>query len=102
MYNQSQGRTMIFRRKQDRKHKKRLKRMSEYALCVGYYDADDEYNYLFHKNYDGRKSFVYRHNMSGVRKYCKKMTSRKVRHYKGELTSPSDYQKLFDYYWTLY
>lgn len=93
-------RTADYRRFQEKEHKKRLKALSHYTYGVAWMvDRDDDE--VFTKR-NCKKSYIKRFYMSEQRTYCKHCTNRKVRHFKGELYHPSDYQKLYDYWWELY
>ena len=94
------NRTADYRRFQDEKHKKRLKALSKHTFGVAYEVGLKEDEFWWHRDYT--KSYMKRIYISGRKKYAKFRTNRTTRHYKGDLNHPSDYQKLYDYWWDVW
>ena len=51
---------------------------------------------------DEDENYVKRRHRSPWEKEYKKVSNRKVRRYKDDLSNPSDYRKVFDYWWSIY
>lgn len=105
-----------------RQHKRELKK--KHAIAFRNYDvnADEDYCRRSHEEYKGCKYEDVRNDgynywdqfyLSGPRKYAKECTNRKIRamyralianEILSEIIAPqgSDYEKLFDYFWTIW
>ena len=88
------------KRKQDKKHKRKLKKLYKMDRCIrtGVYLVDEQYPYkTVHKPYYAK---TYK---SGCLHVCKKVLNRKVRHFNGELpTKGNSYKKLATSFYQLY
>lgn len=94
------SRTADYRRFQDKKHKKRLKALSKHTFGVAWEVGVKDDEWMWSRDY--KKSYIKRYYISGRKKYAKFRTNRATRHYKGDLNHPSDYQKLYDYWWEIW
>ena len=105
-----------------RQHKRELKR--KHAIAFQKYDigVDEDYCRRSHEEFEGSKyddgrnggyNYWNQFYLSGPRRYAKYCTNRKIRSmYRALLTNEilseivapqgSDYEKLFDFWWTIY
>ena len=79
---------------------KRRSKNREYYLFSGYFPVDKHGRYA---DNDEDVAYYKRLNRDSPRsKYLKHQSNKAVRKYKGDLIRPSDYRKIFEYWWTLH
>lgn len=91
------------KRRRDRKYKRKLKRLYSFRTitpAIWYVDADYPYKTV-NKPYFV-KSYKSLGRNKGRYSTYKKVSNRKVRHYKGDLSNGNAYKKLFDLWWQIY
>lgn len=75
------------KRRRDHLKKKRAIKLTDISLLAGWTDEDRKY--------------VRNRKCSALEQFYKRVSNRKVRHYKEDL-SHGDYKKVFDLWWTLW
>lgn len=82
------------------RHLKQLWRIARYPYPVLYVDE-----ICINGKYCDRKVPYYRkesENHGGIgRRFCKKMSNKRIRHYKGEISKGGNYRKIYDYQWMI-
>lgn len=91
------------KRRRDRKYKRKLKRLYSFGTitpAIWYVDADYPYKTV------NKPYFVKSYKSLGRNKgryyTYKKVSNRKARCYKGDLSNGNAYKKLFDLWWQIY
>lgn len=91
------------KRRRDRKYKRKLKRLYSFGTitpAIWYVDADYPYKTV------NKPYFVKSYKSLGRNKgryyTYKKVSNRKARYYKGDLSNGNAYKKLFDLWWQIY
>lgn len=92
-----------YKRKQHLKYKKHLKQLwkiTHYPYPVLYIDSIRINGKLCDRKVPYYRKYYENHGGIG-RRFCKKMSNRRVRHYKGEISKGGNYRKIYDYQWAI-
>ena len=93
------------KRERERKHRRRLKRLSAIGFLTGAVLVEDEYcrSRTVTKPFYKKRYKSGNHPTTGCLHSCKKISNRKVRQFKDELpVKGNSYKKLYDLWWQMY